>query len=142
MALKPLIKTSLAEAEARTGETEAALATIEQPLEDSGCTGQCWFDAETHRIRGEILLRRNASNPQLAEEAFLTAIAIAQSQSARSFELRAALGLAKLYRASARDADAHAALRPALEGFAPTPEFPEIGEALKIVAAVEPSARS
>jgi hypothetical protein len=43
----------------------------------------------------------------------LTAIAVAQQQNARSFALRAALSLAKLYRATGRDADARAALRPA-----------------------------
>ncbi|HME86587.1 MAG TPA: adenylate/guanylate cyclase domain-containing protein [Roseiarcus sp.] len=141
-AFHPLIKTSLAEAEARTGETEAALATIEQALEDSNRTGQRWFDAETHRIRGEILLKRDSSNPQPAEEAFVTSIAISQAQNSRSFELRAALGLAELCRSTGRDGDALAVLDLALEGFAPTPEFPEIEEALRIVAAVEPSARS
>src|SRR5208337_3925276 len=134
-AFQPLIKTSLAEAEARTGETEAALATLEQALQDSNRTGQCWFDAETHRIRGEILVKRDPSNPAPAEDAFLAAIAIAQHQKARSFELRAALSIAKLYRATGRDADAHAALGPALEDFVPTREFPEIGEAIDFAAA-------
>jgi class 3 adenylate cyclase/tetratricopeptide (TPR) repeat protein len=126
---QPLVNTSRAEAEARTGETEAALASIEQALADSQRTGQRWFDAETHRTRGEILLRKDPSNPAPAEECFLTAIAIAQAQKARSFELRATLALARLYRATGRHADTHAALGPALEGFAPTPEFPEIAEA-------------
>jgi hypothetical protein len=49
----------------------------------------------------------------------LTAIAIAQQQKARSFELRAALSLAKLYHSPDRPADAHAALASALKGFSP-----------------------
>ena len=57
------------------------------------------------------------------------AIAIAVSQKARSFELRAALSLAKLYRAANRDADAHTVLAPAVEGFPPTRQFPELTEA-------------
>ena len=92
-------------------------------------SGQRWFDAETHRIRGEILLKRDPANTVPAEEAFLTAIAIAQQQKAKSFELRAALSLAKLYRSTGRPADAHASLAPALEGFSSTLEFPEIEEA-------------
>jgi hypothetical protein len=52
----------------------------------------------------------------------------AQQQRARSFELCAALSLAKLYHSTDRPADAHAVLAPALEGFSPTPEFPEIAE--------------
>src|SRR5262249_47277820 len=62
------------------------------------------------------------------------AIAIAQQQKARSFELRSALALAKLYQSSGRAPDARAVLTPALEGFAPTPEFPEIAEAQALIA--------
>ena len=53
-----------------------------------------------------------------------------------SFELRAALSLAKLYHSTDRPADAHAVLGPALEGFSPTPEFPEIAEAQTLFAAL------
>ena len=89
-----------------------------------------------HRVRGEILLKRDPANPAPAEEAFLTAIAVAKQQGARSFELRAALALAKLYQSTGRPADAHAVLAPALEGFAPTPEMPEIAEAQALLTAL------
>ena len=125
----PFIATALSEAEVEAGEIEAALATIDRVIADSERTGQRWFDAESHRIRGDILLKRDPTNTAPAEEAFLAAIAIAQQQKARSFELRAALSLANLYQSTGRAADAHAVLAPALEGFAPTPEFPEIAEA-------------
>ena len=74
--------------------------------------------------------------PRPAEEAFLTAIAVAKQQGARSFELRAALSLAKLHQSTGRAAEAHAVLAPALEGFAPTPEMPEIAEAQTLLAAL------
>ena len=61
------------------------------------------------------------------------AITIAQKQKARSFELRAALSLAKLYHSTDRRAEAHAVLAPALNRFSPTPEFPEIAEAQKLL---------
>ena len=89
-----------------------------------------------------MLLKRDPANPAPAEEALLTAIAVAKQQGTRSFELRAALSLAKLYRATGRDADAHAVLAPALAGRSPTPEFPEIAEALEIMANIEPHPRS
>ena len=133
----PLIATALAEAEVEASEIEAALTTIDRVIADSERTGQHWFDAESHRARGQILLKRDPTNTGPAEEAFLTAIAIAQQQHARSFELRAALSLTKLYQSSGRAADAHAALAPALAGFSPTPEMPEIGEALALLAALE-----
>ena len=46
----------------------------------------------------------------------------------------ASLSLAKLYQSTARPAEAHAVLAPALEGFAPTPEMPEIAEAQALLA--------
>ena len=88
---------------------------------------------------GEILLKRDPTNPGPAEEALKAAIATAQQQGARSFELRAALSLANLYQATGRPADAHAVLTPALEGFMLTPEMPEmpeIAEAQALLAAV------
>jgi hypothetical protein len=54
---------------------------------------------------------------------------IACQQGARSFELRAALGLAKLYQSIGRSVEARTILAPALEGFPPTPEMPEFAEA-------------
>ena len=59
---------------------------------------------------------------------------MAQQQKARSFELRTALSLARLYQSAGRTADAHAVLAPALEGFSPTPEFSEIAEAQTLLA--------
>jgi predicted ATPase len=59
-----------------------------------------------------------------------------QSQKARSFELRAALSLAKLYPAANRDADARAVLAPAIEGFPPIRQFPELTEAQTLLAAL------
>ena len=135
MAHVSLFESVLAEAEAGAGEFEAALASIDAAIRESERSSRGWFEAETHRIRGEILLRQNPADPAPAEAAFLAAIAIAQAQKARSFELRAALSLAKLYRATGRDAEAHAVLGPALEGFAPTPEFAEIAEAAAFMAA-------
>jgi predicted ATPase len=87
-------------------------------------------------LRGEILLKRDPANTALAEEALPTAIAIAQQQKARSFELRAALSLAKLYQSTGRPTDAHAVLASALNGFSPTPEFPEIAEAQALLNAL------
>ena len=80
-------------------------------------------------MRGELLLKRDPPDLAPAEEAFQTAVAIAHQQGTRSFELRAALSLARLYQSTGRPNDAHAVLAPALEGFSPTPEMPEIGEA-------------
>jgi predicted ATPase len=132
-----LLKVALAGAEAGAGDLGRAIAIIDEALATSNRTGYRAFEAELHRARGEALLKRDLVNPAPAEEAFLTAIAIAQKQGTRSFELRASLALAKLHQSTAHPADAYAVLAPALEGFAPTPEFPEIAEAMELVAAIK-----
>jgi predicted ATPase len=131
----PFYQGLLAEIEAQ-GDAADALTRIEQALALADETGEHWSDALLHRLRGEIVLQRDPAIAAPAKDAFLTGIAIAQQQKARSFELRAALSLAKLYRSTNRPADAHAALASALKGFSPTPEFPEIAEAQMLLAAL------
>jgi predicted ATPase len=124
-----LYKIGLAEAEARGGVIDPALAILDEALATSERIGHRSFDAELHRVRGEMLLKLDPANPAPAEEAFQAAIAVAKRQATRSFELRAALSLGKLYQSTGRPAKARVVLAPALEGFSPTPEMPEIGEA-------------
>ena len=135
-----LIKIALAEAEARAGDGDRALAILDEAQATSDRAGYRAFEAELHRTRGKILLKRDPGSPAPAEEAFLTAITVAKKQATRSFELRAALSLAKLYQSTDRPADAHAILASALEGFSPTPEMPEIAEAQALLAAIEAGA--
>ena len=131
-----LIKIGLAEAEARAGDVYQAVATLDEALATSERIGHRAFDAELHRARGDILLKRDPTNQAPAEEALRAAIAVARQQGTRSFELRAALSLAKLYQSTGRPADAHAVLAPALDGFSPAPEMPEIAEAQALLTAL------
>jgi class 3 adenylate cyclase/tetratricopeptide (TPR) repeat protein len=131
-----LTKIALADAEARAGDVDRALTILDEALATSERIGHRTFDAELHRVRGEMLLKCDPANPAPAEEALQTAIAVAKQQGTRSFELRAALSLAKLYQSTGRLTDAHAVLAPALEGFSPTPEMPEIAEAQALLAAL------
>jgi len=130
------LEAALAEAEASAGETDAGLRRLDDALAELETTEARWYEAELHRIRAEILLKRDPANTAAAEQSLQAAIAIAQSQKARSFELRAALSLAKLYCAANRDADAHAALAPAVEGFPPTQLLPELTEAQALLSAL------
>jgi hypothetical protein len=81
-----------------------------------------------------MLLKHYPAKPAPAEEALLTAIAVSKQQTTRGFQLRAALSLAKLYQSTDRLAQAHAVLAPALEGFSPSLEMPEIAEAMLLSA--------
>jgi len=135
----PSFEAALAEAKAIAGETEAALRRLDDALAELERTEERWYEAEMHRMRAGILLKRDPADTAAAEQSLQAAIAIAQSQKARSFELRAALSLARLYRAANRDADAHAVLAPAVEGFPSTRHFPELTEAQTLLAALSDS---
>jgi predicted ATPase len=135
-----LLKITLADAEVRANDPDRALAILDEAVATCERLGYHAFEAELHRSRGEILRKRDPANPAPAEQAFRTAIAVAKRQGTRSFEPRAALALAKLYQSTGRPAEAHAVLAPAVEGFSPTSEMPEIAEAEALVVAIEAGA--
>jgi predicted ATPase len=130
----PFFQGLLAEIEAQ-GDAAPALTRIDEALALAGET-EHWSDAFLHRLRGKILLKR--ANMTTAEDALLAAVVIAQQQKARSFELRAALDLARLYNSTSRAAGAQALLASALKGFSPTPQFPEIAQAQALFSALAP----
>jgi class 3 adenylate cyclase/predicted ATPase/ABC-type transport system involved in cytochrome c biogenesis ATPase subunit len=134
----PLTGTLLAEREAEAGRVEVGLATLDEQLAAIEQTEERWFDTEVHRVRGELLLKLRRPDVAVAESAFLRAIAIARSQQTRTFELRAALSLAKLYQATGRDQVASELLVPALVGFNAGPEVPEVEEAQRLLTMHEP----
>jgi predicted ATPase len=89
-------------------------------------TGEAFWKAEIHRLKGELLLHRSPESQAQAEASFRNALNTARHQEARSLELRAATSLARLMVAERRRADAHALLAPVYgwftEGFA-TPDL-------------------
>src|SRR5262245_4770198 len=137
----PLTGTLLAEREAEARRVEAGLATLDRQVVAIEETGQHWFDAEVHRARGELLLKLPRPDVAAAESAFMRAIDIARSQQTRTFELRAALSLAKLYQTTSRDQAANELLVPALVGFDAGPEVPEVEEAQRFLRMHEPVAK-
>jgi predicted ATPase len=135
----PLTATLLAEREAEAGRVEVGLATLDAQLAAIEQTGERWFDAEVHRVHGELLLKLRRPDVAAAESAFMRAIEIARNQQTRTFELRAALSLAKLYQTTGRDHVASELLVPALVGFNAGPEVPEVEEARRLVTMHERS---
>jgi hypothetical protein len=85
-----LLKIALAEAEAAAGDPGRAVVILDEALATADRLGYRTFEAELHRARGDILLKLDPADPASAEEALLTAIAVAKQQGARSFELRGA----------------------------------------------------
>jgi class 3 adenylate cyclase len=129
----PLFYGLIADLEVAAGRN-SALASVEAALSFAEETGERWWDPVLLRRKGEILLQQDPQNPAPAEEAFRSAIDVAKKQGARSYELVSSLVLAKHYQSTGRLVEGHAVLAPALEGFSPTPELPEIAEAQSVLA--------
>src|SRR5258708_3283108 len=92
-------------ANAETGQLETALKILRELIGWAEQTGQHWLDAELHRGPGELFMRSDPPNTSSAEDAFNMALEIARSQQTKTFELRSALGLARLYINDGRAAD-------------------------------------
>jgi predicted ATPase len=82
----------------KAGRINEGLAAIEEALAVIDRTEERFYEAELHRVKGELLLQSTDQNSQSeAESCFRRAIAVAQSQRAKSWELRATMSLARLY---------------------------------------------
>ncbi len=94
----------------RKGQFDEGLHTIEESFSIIERGGQRDYEAEVHRLKGELLLAQDASNAAQAEQSFRTAIGIARKQHAKSWELRATTSLARLRRDAGRRDEARAML--------------------------------
>jgi predicted ATPase len=87
----------LAEAYGRAGRRDKALSHIDEALQLAQTSGERFWEAELHRIQGELLLAAEKDAVQ-AQVCFQRALEVARRQRARSWELRAATSLARLWR--------------------------------------------
>ena len=108
----------MAEALGRAGQIADGLAVIEEAIVRSERTEERWVIAELLRIKGELLLLQGAPGAAAAaEDHFRQALDWARRQGALSWELRAAMSLARLLRDQGRSADAMALLQPVYDRF-------------------------
>ena len=98
----------------QAGRVEDGLTAVAEGLAVSKRTGDCWFDAELHRLRGELLLKRGAhAGSNVGDEAcasFRQALEIARGQNAKWWELRATTSLARLLARQGQGDEARAIL--------------------------------
>ena len=80
-------------------------------------TGERWCESELYRLKGELLLQQSSDNQAEAERCFQQAIAIAQNQQAKSFELRTATNLARLWQQQGKRQEALDLLAPVYNWF-------------------------
>jgi predicted ATPase len=99
----------LAEAYAGAGRIEDALRALDEGLPYAE-TEEPYYEAELHRLCGELLLMRGNPNEHEAERHFRRAIEIARQQQAKSWELRATTSLARLLAKQGKRAEARTML--------------------------------
>jgi predicted ATPase len=90
-------------------------------------TEERWAEAELHRVRGELL--RTGNDPAAAEHCFCQAMDVARQQSAKFWELRAAISLARLWRDQAKRDAARDLLAPTYGWFTEGFDTPVLKEA-------------
>jgi predicted ATPase len=102
----------LAEAYEKGGQAEEGLNVLAEALATVEKTGQRVFEPDLHRIKGVLLLRQAVPDAPQAEACFQQALAVARHQQAKSWELRAAMSLARLWQQQGRRQEAYNFLTP------------------------------
>jgi predicted ATPase len=115
--LMPRSKTLLAQAYAQVGEFENAWCCINEAMDSVEMTKEKWFEAEVHRTAGEITLSMPEPDTAKAEACFERALCIAQKQEAKSWELRAATSITRLWRDQGKRRQAYDLLAPIYSWF-------------------------
>jgi class 3 adenylate cyclase/predicted ATPase len=95
--LRPYGLALLAKASAQVGQREAGLALLAEALAVLNDTGERRWEAELHRLKGELLLALSREHDGEAEACFQQSLAVAHLQQAKSLELRAAMSLGRLW---------------------------------------------
>jgi predicted ATPase len=92
----------LALAHADLGQFDDAWRCIDEAMATINTTNERWFEAEANRIAGEIALKSPERDTAKARAHFERALAVARKQQAKSWELRAAMRVARLWRDQGR----------------------------------------
>ena len=97
---------------AELGQPDDAQRCIDDAIEKVERSKEKWCEAEVHRIAGEIALKSLAPGTEKAERYFDHAIAVARQQQTKSWELRAATSMARLWRDQGKRGEARELLAP------------------------------
>lgn len=103
---RPYFLALQAEAYRKAGQTDAGLHTTAAVLALVDKTGECWWEAEMHRLKGVLLLALSLENHAEAATCFHQALDIARRQEAKSLELRATMSLSRLWQQQGKRAEA------------------------------------
>ncbi|MCX5042060.1 AAA family ATPase [Aldersonia sp. NBC_00410] len=116
-AVYPWFHALLAEAYGKAGQVEAGLASLEEALGWVHRNDEHLYEGEVYRIRGELLLEQDGPDTAAAEQCFERALQVAREQQAKSWELRAATSLSRLWQEQGRRDEARELLVPVYDWF-------------------------
>ena len=125
----------LAQALGKAGRPEQALALVEQLLAEAAQTSGRWYEADLHRLKGDLLLARGAPAP--AEACYERAVAIAIRHGARHWQLRATNALGALWRAQGRSVEVRRRLAPLCASFGDEIIGPDLQQARVLLTETE-----
>jgi predicted ATPase len=113
----PYWSSCLARAYAETGHFDSAWRSIDEAMAAVETTKERWCEADIHPIAGEIALKSPQPDAAKAEGYFDRALVVARDQQAKSWELRAAMSMARLWRDQGKRQQAHDLLAPIYDWF-------------------------
>ncbi len=116
-AVWPWFLAVIADAYGVSGEFQEGFKALDEALEWVQRNDERLYLAEVHRIRGELMLRQDVGDRAGAERSFEQALAVARDQQAKSWELRAATSLARMWLQDNRTDDARQLLSPIYDWF-------------------------
>jgi predicted ATPase len=130
----PYYLSFLAEAQAQSGRIGEALGLLDEALAAAERCHDRFHEAEIWRCRGELLLVRAPAEVSAAEASFIRALETARAQAARSWELRAALSLSRLWRRQGKPDEAGRLLAEAYGRFTEGLNTPDLADARALLA--------
>jgi predicted ATPase/DNA-binding SARP family transcriptional activator len=126
--LVPFVRTVLAEVYGKAGRAEEGLVASAEALAIVDRTKERWYEAEVHRLQGE-LLRMQGADPAKVEACFRQAIEVARQQQAKSWELRAVMSLCRLWQEQGKREEARQMLAGIYGWFTEGFDTPDLKEA-------------
>ena len=102
----------------------------------AGRTGEHFYEAEIHRLKGELLLAHSMANQKETEACFHQAVDVARRQQAKSLELRATMSLARLWQRQGKRTAARELLAPIYDWFTEGFDTADLQEAKALLDAL------
>jgi len=131
---RPWYLAQLAEAYWQAGQVQEGLNVLKEALTLVHTTEERWWEAELHRLQGELLLVCSAEHTAEAEVCYQHALDIARCQQAKSLELRAAMSLSRLWQRQGKHEAAHQLLADVYQWFTEGFDTADLREARALLA--------